>query len=73
MTARALRRSLGLYAAALALLVLGAFPFAWMLSTALKPSGEIFATPPTLVPHHATLENFVRLFRDTSGWVPVYR
>jgi ABC-type glycerol-3-phosphate transport system permease component len=65
-TARALRRSLGLYAAALALLVLGAFPFAWMLSTALKPSGEIFATPPTLVPHHATLENFVRLFRDTS-------
>jgi ABC-type glycerol-3-phosphate transport system permease component len=65
-TTRDARRSLGLYVAALALLVLGAFPFAWMLSTALKPSAEIFATPPTLVPHHATLENFVRLFRDTS-------
>ena len=66
MTAPRLRRSVGLYAAALALLVLGAFPFAWMLSTALKPSAEIFATPPTLVPHHATLDNFARLFRDTS-------
>jgi len=65
-TAPALRRSAGLYIAALVLLVLGAFPFAWMLSTALKPSAEIFATPPTLVPHHATLDNFARLFRDTS-------
>jgi ABC-type glycerol-3-phosphate transport system permease component len=64
--APALRRSAGLYIAALVLLVLGAFPFAWMLSTALKPSAEIFATPPTMVPHHATLDNFTRLLRDTS-------
>ena len=36
-----------------------------MLSTALKPSGEIFATP-RFVPLHPTLENFSRLFADTS-------
>jgi ABC-type glycerol-3-phosphate transport system permease component len=49
-----------------ALSVWGAFPFLWMLSTALKPSGEIFAVPPTLVPAHATLANFVRVLRETS-------
>jgi multiple sugar transport system permease protein len=63
-------RAAALYGAASALLVAGAFPFAWMLSTSLKPSGEIFATPPALLPHHATLENFTRLFTDTS--FPVY-
>jgi ABC-type glycerol-3-phosphate transport system permease component len=36
-----------------------------MLSTALKPSGEIFATP-TLVPRAATLETFVHLFGETQ-------
>jgi len=39
------RRQALLYGAGLALLIGGAFPFFWMLSTSLKPSGEIFATP----------------------------
>jgi len=47
------------------LLVLGAFPLAWMLSTSLKPSGEIFATPPGLVPARPTLDNFGRLLSET--------
>jgi len=55
-----------LYAGALVLLVVGAFPLFWMLSTSLKPSGEIFATPPRMIPAHPTLENFGRLFADTS-------
>ena len=39
----------------------------WMLSTALKPSGEIFATPPTLDARTpSTLENFARLFAETQ-------
>jgi multiple sugar transport system permease protein len=54
------------YTAAAALLVLGAFPLFWMLTTAFKPSGEIFATPPGLVPAHPTLENFHRLFAETK-------
>ena len=60
-----MRRAALLYGAGLALLIGGAFPFFWMLSTALKPSGEIFATPPALIPLHPTLENFRRLFAET--------
>jgi len=60
------RRAGLLYLGGLALLVIGAFPLFWMLSTSLKPSAEIFATPPRLVPTHPTLENFGRLFGDTS-------
>jgi len=59
------RRAGLLYLGGLALLVIGAFPLFWMLSTSLKPSAEIFATPPRLVPAHPTLENFGRLFSDT--------
>jgi len=59
-------RRLALYGGGLVLLAIGAFPLAWMLSTALKPSGEIFATPPTLMPRAMTLDNFRRLFSETS-------
>jgi ABC-type glycerol-3-phosphate transport system permease component len=55
-----------LYAGGLVLFLVGAFPLLWMLSTSLKPSSEIFATPPTLVPVQSTLENFTRLFAETS-------
>jgi ABC-type glycerol-3-phosphate transport system permease component len=51
--------------AALALLIFTAFPFAWMASTALKPSRDIFVTPPTLWPAHVTLDNVARLFAET--------
>jgi ABC-type glycerol-3-phosphate transport system permease component len=50
---------------ALMLLVFAAFPFAWMISTALKPSAEIFATPPTLIPRTITFESLERLFSET--------
>jgi multiple sugar transport system permease protein len=59
-------RRLVLYAAALALVLQAVLPLLWMLSTALKPPREIFVTPPTLVPAAPTLENFVRLLRDTA-------
>jgi ABC-type glycerol-3-phosphate transport system permease component len=65
-------RACALYAGAAALLVVGAFPLVWMLSTALKPSGEIFATPPTIVPVAVTLENFARLFSET-GFLTYFR
>ena len=56
--------------AALALLVFTAFPFAWMAATALKPSREIFVTPPTLWPAHVTLDN---PFRATDAITSVAR
>jgi ABC-type glycerol-3-phosphate transport system permease component len=51
--------------AALALLAFTAFPFAWMASTALKPSQDIFVTPPVLWPREFTLDNLARLFDET--------
>lgn len=60
------RRRALLYAGAVVLVVAAAFPLFWMLSTSLKPSGEIFATPPRMIPLHPTLENFARLFSETS-------
>jgi len=60
------RRRTLLYTGAFVLAVIGAFPLFWMLSTSLKPSGEIFATPPRMIPARPTLENFGRLFTDTS-------
>jgi ABC-type glycerol-3-phosphate transport system permease component len=59
-------RAAALYAGGLSLLLVGAFPLFWMVSTSLKPSGEIFATPPRLIPAHPTLENFQRLLADTN-------
>lgn len=36
-------------------------PFAWMLSTSLKPQQYILQTPPQLIPNPATLESYVQL------------
>jgi ABC-type glycerol-3-phosphate transport system permease component len=36
-----------------------------MFSTSFKPSGEIFATPPGLVPARPTFDNFARLVSET--------
>jgi ABC-type glycerol-3-phosphate transport system permease component len=58
-------RGQALIFAALVLLIFTAFPFAWMASTALKPSREIFVTPPTLWPTYVTLDNLSRLFAET--------
>ncbi len=60
------RRTALLYGGGGVLFLVAAFPLLWMLSTSFKPSGEVFATPPVLVPRHATLENFVRLFRESN-------
>ncbi|MCK6579981.1 MAG: carbohydrate ABC transporter permease [Anaerolineae bacterium] len=38
------------------------FPFWWMVSSAFKQPGEIFAYPPTLLPTRFSLDNFVEVF-----------
>jgi ABC-type glycerol-3-phosphate transport system permease component len=66
--ARTLRGSTPLILLTAALLVVFCgFPFAWMFSTAFKDSHEIFATPPTLIPHTWTLDNLQRLFTETRA------
>ena len=51
------RRGL-LYVTLVALLVVFVFPLVWALSGSLKQRGDIFSTPPTLVPDPATTENY---------------
>lgn len=43
------------------LLIFVLFPFAWMVSIALKTPEEQFRIPPTLIPSHFTLQNFLTL------------
>lgn len=47
------RRGL-LYATLVALLLVFVFPLLWALSGSFKQRGDIFATPPTLIPSPAT-------------------
>ena len=58
--ARAAKRARAVGVNALGLLIALAtlFPLFWMLSTAFKPSQEIFSLTPHLVPTHPTLGNF---------------
>jgi N,N'-diacetylchitobiose transport system permease protein len=56
-TARRVRwASLNAFGLVIALLTL--FPLFWMISTAFKPSQEIYSLTPNLVPAHPTLGNF---------------
>ena len=43
------------------LLIFVLFPFGWMVSIALKTPEEQFRIPPTLLPSHFTLQNFLTL------------
>lgn len=51
----------------LVLIVIGALvmlmPFAWMLSTSLKPSGALLTLPPRLVPEEPTLDAYRRVMQ----------
>ena len=44
--------------------VVTAFPFAWMIVSAVKPRRESMAYPPHVLPQHVTLEYFVQLMRQ---------
>jgi len=47
-------------------LVIGiVFPVFWMVSSAFKPSEELFSRPATLLPVHPTLANFLRVIEET--------
>jgi ABC-type glycerol-3-phosphate transport system permease component len=56
----ALRRA-GLYFAAACLAVFAGGPLLWLLSTSVKPRGEIFASPPRLIPSTLTSANYAQV------------
>ncbi|GIX13865.1 MAG: sugar ABC transporter permease [Paracoccaceae bacterium] len=48
-----------------ALVLVIAFPLAWMVVTALKPQSELFRRPPGFLPEAPTLDHFRRLLEET--------
>ncbi|MFC8359735.1 carbohydrate ABC transporter permease [Streptomyces griseorubiginosus] len=54
----------GQYAALLGYLVLLAFPFLWLVSTAFKSPRELGSPHPTWIPRHPTLDNFRQAFDE---------
>ncbi|TMJ11002.1 MAG: carbohydrate ABC transporter permease [Bacillati bacterium ANGP1] len=59
----------------LVLIALGAlgvaylFPFAWMLSTSLKPTPELYTQPPTFWPVHPSLDAYQAALVGARHWV----
>ena len=45
------------------------FPFAWMISTSLKPTRELYTQPPTLWPVHPSLEAYTGALIGARDWV----
>jgi len=50
-----------MYAAEVAIVVIAVAPIIWMVSTALKPEGQILSATPHWIPQTLTLENFQRV------------
>jgi multiple sugar transport system permease protein len=61
-----LRRSALSWLVLLPLIVLALFPFAVMLSTALKPTTEVTAYPPRWLPSRLAWENFINMWQTVD-------
>ncbi|HML21599.1 MAG TPA: carbohydrate ABC transporter permease [Aggregatilinea sp.] len=64
-------RTLAIYAALILLSVPFVFPFWWMVTSSFKSYSEIFAYPPTLLPHTWHFENYQHVF-DLQPFVRQY-
>ncbi len=54
------------YAFCITGLLIALFPLIWILLSALKPSQEMFAYPPTIFPSRVTFENFAAAWNKAS-------
>ncbi|HEY5863834.1 MAG TPA: carbohydrate ABC transporter permease [Casimicrobiaceae bacterium] len=66
MTRRAPGRTALLWAIALVAAAVMIFPFYWMLNTSLKPTPEVFASPPTFVSSQWSLDAYRTIFATRS-------
>ena len=70
---RSLRRlTLSQVLVALYLIAVGlfaVFPFFWMLSSSLKPPGQVFSPTPSLFPEELYLEGYIGLFAEGSNFL----
>ncbi len=67
-TARPRAGRLALGGAALVFMVFTVFPVYWMLLTAFKPTNDILATTPDLLPNHVTVAGFVDAIHKAFFW-----
>ena len=58
--------TIGRTIAVIVVLVIALFPFYWTLITSVKVDSEINTSPPTLVPHSFTLNNYIQAFSSTQ-------
>ncbi|SFL91863.1 carbohydrate ABC transporter permease [Salibacterium qingdaonense] len=42
------------------------FPVLWVVSSSLKPSGELFSWPPSIIPQNFTLNNYISAFQESN-------
>ena len=56
-----------LWATVAVALAITLFPFYWMLNTSLKPATEVFASPPTFVSAHWSLDAYRTIFETRPG------
>jgi multiple sugar transport system permease protein len=57
-----LRAKVFFYSLSLCLVLFAILPTLWMLSTSLKPLGEVFSVLPSVIPKHPTLEHYSSAF-----------
>ncbi len=62
----ALGRSAALWIIAIAAAAVMIFPFYWMVNTSLKPTPEVFASPPTFISSHWSLDAYRTIFETRS-------
>jgi N,N'-diacetylchitobiose transport system permease protein len=62
-------KSLSLNTTGVLVAIVTLFPIAWMISTAFKPSQEIFSLTPHLTPSHPTLGNFSEVISGRASGI----
>lgn len=59
-------RRIGFYLAAGAMIVISLAPILWVLKMSLIPRAELFASPPTILPHDLTLTSYETVLNDPT-------
>lgn len=59
---RAQRKEAALFAVALVVSLVFLFPVFWIVVSSFKGSGELFAWPPSILPEHPTIQNYLDAF-----------
>lgn len=54
------------YILLIAVIIVAVFPAIWMISTAIKPTMELYDYPPQIIPDHPTGENFINVLKTSK-------